>query len=116
EAVTQPSTYHRHYNVPDEAVFAGVHLSWVAFPSHKVMLHDTASRHFGNFIRYYADPRVKVLALTADGAVAALATADTNRGWHPLKPAQLSWTRFRYDPTPWEGPPPSAGEEIMNAQ
>ena len=113
DAIHHHGGFHSGHTVPDGAEFRGVQLSSVAFPAQKVMLYESASWHFGDTVRYFADERAKVLTLSVDGAVRALATADTNRGWIPAQPAFGAATRFRYQPRLWEGPPPAAGEDLM---
>jgi hypothetical protein len=104
---------HRGYSVSSQTEFRGALLSEIAFPAQKVHLYDVEDR-YGQEPAYYApfeggelNPRPTVLM--ADGSAGRRATLEANRGWIPAAPTSADFTRFRYQPSPWEASGDSPG-------
>ncbi|MBX3403454.1 MAG: type II secretion system protein [Phycisphaeraceae bacterium] len=80
-------------------------LSDVSFPSQKVALYDSDSRHFNkrrDLFFAYTDSRQPLL--TFDAAVTTRKTAETNQGFNPAAPNNPNPTTFNYAPAGWESP------------
>jgi len=103
-------------------------MSEVLFPSQKVMLMDTASRHHGKFDRFFAFPDAAPTILFFDGSVSQKLTGEptfvaagsggnygslANPGWLPTAPQSVFSTIFTYDPSPWEPEAPGASHTIQ---
>lgn len=87
---------------PDNISFGAARFDNVAFPSQKVMMHDSHSRHFGENALYYAYPDARVVTAMFDASVSVRTTADSFLGWNP--PSPTSPTVFRYVPRAYEPP------------
>ncbi len=79
-------------------------ISRVAFPSQKVMMHDSHQRHFGRIDLYFAYEDSRQPLLTFDGAVNVRATGDGNQGWQQRRADDEEPTFFQYNPEEWEAP------------
>lgn len=83
-------------------------LTDIAFPSHKVHLHDSHARHFGQHQPYFAfaTREARVPLLLFDASASLRSSAGANLGWNPLQPTNPSGvSTFAYDPTStWEPP------------
>jgi len=78
----------------------------VAFPSNKVMIHESAQRFFGSRDVYWAYDEARVPMLMADGSALVRTTGDANAGWDPRRPSR-SPIRFVYSPKSIVGEPPA---------
>jgi prepilin-type N-terminal cleavage/methylation domain-containing protein len=86
-------------------------LTSVAYPSHKVFLHEGHSRH-GRKETYYASAAAKSNLLFFDGSSAYKGTDQANPGWDPWAPASGSGFRYTYAPDAWEAPQSTPGEQV----
>lgn len=98
-----PGQTSRTYQVPQNADLGGVVLSEVAFPSNKVLLHDTEQRYYGRENVYYAFPDARLPVTFFDGSVRVERTGTANPGWNPDRPTSIQ-ARITYDPQDWEAP------------
>ncbi len=96
-----PGQSNSEYSVPQNASLGGVLLSEVAFPSNKVLLHDTEQRYFGKQNVYYGFPDARLPVTFYDGSVRVERTESANPGWDPRRPNTLN-ARITYTPDPWE--------------
>ncbi len=91
------------YTTPNNARLGGTRKSDVAFPSNKVLLHDTEQRYFGKVNVYYQYPDARLPVTFFDGSVRVEQTVNANEGWDPTRPNSPIPTRINYDnPDPWE--------------
>ncbi|MFA6045411.1 MAG: prepilin-type N-terminal cleavage/methylation domain-containing protein [Phycisphaerales bacterium] len=89
----------------------------VTFPSQKVLVMDSVSRHFGKRNYYYAQQQAKIPLLFFDYSVSTKTTGgvrtiaeDANDGWNPMsKGNQNIVTTFTYSPEAWESAPTLLG-------
>lgn len=89
----------------------------VTFPSQKVLVMDSISRHFGKRNFYYAQQQAKIPLLFFDYSVRTQTTGgartiaqDANDGWSPAsKGNQNQVTTFEYSPEVWESAPTLSG-------
>jgi hypothetical protein len=81
-------TFWETYLIPGGLAQLGAGLMTdVAFPSRKVLVHDTRGRHDGTVQMAFADPRARLPLLFADGAARVKHTSAANPGWQPNQPA-----------------------------
>ncbi len=99
---------HSTFFPPATAMIAPQRHSAVAFPASKVLLHDSASWHFGRRPSYFLHEDARVPMLMGDGAADVRTTSDSNRGWSPNAPKITSPTYISYFPSCWE--PPAVGQ------
>lgn len=88
--------------------FGSVRFDVVAFPSNKVLLHDTHQRHAKQQL-FFAHPSARQPILFFDSSVVDRATKDANLGWQPNTPTSPNPTIIRYAPYRYE-PPASNGQ------
>jgi type II secretory pathway pseudopilin PulG len=104
---------HRMYVIsPFDLILKPVAMTSVAYPSQKVLLHESASWYTGTEVRLFAHRSASVNVLVADGSARILATSESNSGWNPQAPTWHVPTYFDYVPSPWEGPSPDPSEVI----
>ena len=94
------------YIVPAGAQFDAKKLTEVAYPSNKVLLHESHGRHHGKRQPYFSvsTGEARVPLLTIDGAADTRATRDGNKGWLPLSPMNAGSTCYAYTPNSWDPP------------
>jgi len=97
----RPGSNHHSYQTGgtqdnDRARLGGIRLSSVEFPSNKVMMHDTHSRHFGTQVLHFGYMEARVPVGMFDSSVSVRQTADANLGYAPL--------RVPYQPRNFEPP------------
>ena len=90
------------FTVPSNAVLGGQPRSAVAFPAHKVLLHDSHARHFGVKQPYCTLDPSRLPLLFADGSVHVKGAIESNAGWIPTTPTSAASTFFTYQPSAWE--------------
>jgi prepilin-type N-terminal cleavage/methylation domain-containing protein len=106
---------HRFYYGPTlQNVLGKRKMTEVAFPSQKVHMMDSASRHFGKRWYYYAHATARIPHLFYDVAVKTRVTGppqspsqpaqDANEGWDPASPSSPFATSYLYEPESWEPP------------
>lgn len=104
--MSQSGLNHTTFNIiSSNAAIGGCVLSEVAFPSHKVFLHDTHARHFGTRQPFCTHDQARLPLLFADGGVSVRHAAESNPGWIPTSPFSASATYFSYTPATWEPQP-----------
>ena len=89
----------------------------VNFPSQKIVMMDSISRHFGKRNYFYSQAQARIPQLFFDYSVQVKLTGnkstiaeDANDGWNPsAKGNQLITTNFTYDPETWESAPNARG-------
>lgn len=74
------------YSVPSSAMLSAGRLTEVAYPSHKVHLHDSFARHFGSTTPYCTRDEAKLPFLFGDGSVRVQTAGHANPGWQPNLP------------------------------
>ncbi len=76
-------------------------ISSIAHPSHKVLVHESHSRHFGKRQPFFAvgSGEARVPLLLVDGSADVGATAAANKGWNPSQPTSQNPSAFIYNPT-----------------
>jgi hypothetical protein len=72
--------------IPNDHELAGLSLADVAYPAHKVHVHDSHQRHFGPCRPYFAQPESRLPLLFFDASVGVRTTTDSNPGWRPNSP------------------------------
>jgi prepilin-type N-terminal cleavage/methylation domain-containing protein len=111
-AVTQAGS-HRYYYFTNPARMAGAFgkrlITEVNFPSNKVHLYETYTRHFGRYGLYHALLQAKAPLSFFDGSVRVKATADCNRGFDPATPSSPFAILYALIPGQWEEPIPGLG-------
>src|SRR5690606_8140573 len=95
---------HRYYIIPSDTQFGGAAMHDVAYPSQKVMVHDTEQRELGSAGLYCVDSAARTAMLMAAGSAGLRAAIDANRGWAPTSPTSSAYTRLNYEPSAWEAP------------
>jgi hypothetical protein len=95
--VSQGAEYN-FFLVPQTAIYGPGRLSDVAFPVHKVALHDVWSRHSGYPVPLYNDPAARLPLLHLDGHARVRHTSNANPGWQPNMPMSQNPTVF---PSMW---------------
>jgi prepilin-type N-terminal cleavage/methylation domain-containing protein len=111
---------HRTYYGPTQANVLGKRkLSEVAFPSQKVQMMDSTSRHFGKRWWWYSHASARIPLLFYDVAVKTKVTGapqssaqppqDANEGWDPASPPNPFATTYSYQPERWEAPALNGG-------
>ncbi|TVS05863.1 MAG: prepilin-type N-terminal cleavage/methylation domain-containing protein [Phycisphaerales bacterium] len=104
--VSQSGNNFNTYTTPNNARLGDTRASDVAFPSNKVLLHDTEQRYFGKENIYFAFPDARLPVTMFDGSVRVERTEGANPGWDPTRPTTALPTRFNYsDPDPWLAQP-----------
>ncbi len=86
-------------------------ISDVAFPSQKVIFHDSHQRHFGQKDLFYAYEDSKQPLLFFDASVNVRTTGDSNPGWQPRNADDEDPITFQYSPEEWEAPLRNGGWE-----
>jgi hypothetical protein len=71
---------------PAEGQLFGNTLADVAYPAHKVHVHDSNQRHFGACQPFFAQLNSRLPLLFFDASVTVRRTADANPGWRPNIP------------------------------
>ncbi|GJQ29403.1 MAG: hypothetical protein HBSAPP03_12870 [Phycisphaerae bacterium] len=111
-SVTQAGT-HRYYQFTNPQRMSGAFgkrvLTEVHFPSNKVHLYETYTRHFGRQGHYYALTQARSALTFFDGSVRVKATADAGRGFNPATPASPFAMTYALIPGEWEEPIPGLG-------
>jgi type II secretory pathway pseudopilin PulG len=104
-AITSAGTWNT-YSVPPGATFDAKKLADVAFPSQKVLFHESHGRHHGQRQPYFSvtNGEARVPLLTVDGAADIRATKDGNKGWNPTLPTSLNFIQYTYQPNAWDPP------------
>lgn len=101
----QQADRHNYYFIGDARTRLGNRkLADVRFPQGKVMMHDRAARHFGKRHLFYAYRGARAPLLFFDTSVSTRATIDSNPGFWPNDPRNLTPIRFYYEPAGWEPP------------
>jgi prepilin-type N-terminal cleavage/methylation domain-containing protein len=100
---------HRWYSVPAGHQLGNLKLTDVTFPGNKVHVNDSQARHYGKQPRYFGYPDARLPLTFFDGSTRIEQTADANPGWIPTQPTSTNPTRYSYEPSLWEGPPPPLG-------
>jgi prepilin-type N-terminal cleavage/methylation domain-containing protein len=86
----------------------------IAFPSSKVLMHDSFARHSGKRELWHAYPEASLPLLFADASVRVEKTGDANRGFYPNVPLVDLPLRYNYVPRLYEPPTRSgAALELM---
>jgi hypothetical protein len=98
----QHSTYFVPQTPPNAVSLRGARLGDVQFPSEKVKLHDSHSRHFGDRQLYYAYPESRVPLAFFDASVRVRTTSDSFPGWNAAAPIAVQ--SFQYQPANYEPP------------
>jgi len=114
QRVSQGSLYNQ-YIVPGGVELRGARLSEIAFPSSKVMQHDSADHYHGREARHYGVTDSRVAMLMADGSGAARATIDSNPGWDAQLPTAIDPDQYTYAPRTWEAPTSNGGASELIA-
>lgn len=111
-SVTQAGS-HRYYQFTNPARMSGAFgkrvLTEVTFPSNKVHLYETYTRHFGKQGLYHALTQAKNPLAFFDGSVRVKATADAGRGFNPAAPSSPFGMAYALIPGQWEEPIPGLG-------
>jgi prepilin-type N-terminal cleavage/methylation domain-containing protein len=119
--------YHYNYYAPAQTNVLGKRkLSEVQFPSQKVQMMDSASRHFGKRWWWYSHASARIPLLFYDVAVKTKLTGpvqspgqpaqDANEGWDPAAPANPFATVYAYTPERWEPPALNGGYMDQGSQ
>ena len=94
-------------HMPSAHVLEGQRRSQVVFPSQKVHLSDTESRHFGqNYFCLVEAARLPFLM--ADSSVQIHLSGSADVGWDPNWSARQGGVRLVYHPALWQAPAFSA--------
>ena len=101
-------TTHGSYTVPMTNMFGthvmgGQPLANVVFPSHKVHINFSESRHF-NTNQFCISDGARLPLLMADGSIQIHNSQDANPGWQPNTPSSGQPTVLNYTPRIWEAP------------
>jgi prepilin-type N-terminal cleavage/methylation domain-containing protein len=110
--ITQAGT-HRTYTFTNAALTSNIlgkrRGTDVSFPSQKVMLYDSAARHFSKRTFYYAHAQARGPVTAYDGSTTLRVTgaprtpnADMNDGADPATPRGNFPLQFAYEPEDWE--------------
>ncbi|MBL8999872.1 MAG: hypothetical protein JNK25_01895 [Phycisphaerae bacterium] len=113
EGTISQSTTHNTFVTGAGAVLGGRRLSEVVHPSQKAFVWDSAQRHFGTRVIFFAFHEARVPVCFTDGSVRVRPTASANRGFNPTNPRVMLPTTFTYQPTAWEAPLPSSGTSVQ---
>lgn len=100
---------------PGVQAFGRRRLTDVAFPSHKVMLHQTEQYQVARTAVYFAYPEARIPLSLVDGSAAVRTTASANRGFRPATPDLAVDTTFAYTPQDWNAPR-LPGSNILSAR
>jgi hypothetical protein len=108
--VQQGST-HNTFLIPGGADFYGRTLADVAYPAHKVHMHDSHQRHFGPDIQFFGavidedgnavNSEARIPVLNFDASARVRSAEESNPGWRPNSPFFPCMTFF-YQPAAWE--------------
>lgn len=112
----------REYSPPGAANVLGKRkYGEVQFPSQKVLIMDSISRHSGKRFYYYAHAQAKIPLLFFDYSVQTKVTGrpgtraiDANDGWNPARKNENVPTLFTYEPEYWEMAPTLSGDFPVN--
>ena len=96
------------WSIPGLSQMGGQPLHNVVFPSHKVHINFSESRHFNTYLFCVADG-ARLPLLMADGSIQIHNAQDANPGWQPNTPSSGQPTVLTYTPRIWEAPT-STGE------
>ncbi|MCC6675571.1 MAG: type II secretion system protein [Phycisphaerales bacterium] len=123
---------HSSYSVPGDAKLGNLKIADVAFPSAKVFMHDSVTRHSGPVQDWYGYDDVRQPVLFFDSSVRIVRTGAANMGWNPraptfkesasvVYPEQAAQIWYRYSPstlsaTAWEPKPryKPNGDKVFN--
>ena len=115
--MSQAGSSHNQINVPSQVVVGARSTAEVAFPSHKVLLHDSNARHFGARAPYCTHDQARLPLLFVDGSVVVRNAAESNAGWQPNSPASGNASSLIYLPDVWEPPTMSgSGSDVMTGR
>jgi len=92
---------HNQWLVPADADFTQRPVSDVAYPSGKVLVHDSHQRHFGDRMPFFGLEEARLPLLMVDGSVSVRQTDEANPGWDPGIPS-FPCEVFTYSPSSWE--------------
>lgn len=110
--VSQGST-HNTFMIAGGTVLGTRRTTQIANPSQKAFMWDSAQRHLGNRVIFFASNEARVPICFADGGVRVRSTATANRGFNPASPQSLSPTTMSYQPLAWEPPLPSSSSSVQ---
>lgn len=101
--VHQSGGSYNTYTTSNQVRLGDTRISDVAFPSNKVLLHDTEQRYYGKQNVYFAFQDARLPVTMFDGSVRIEITENANPGWDPTRPTSAIPTRFDYvpDDEPW---------------
>ncbi len=100
---------HDLFRFPGNVPLGERQLREVDFPSSKVQMFDFYDRHGGAKEQYYAYDDAKTDLLFFDGSVRYRLTGDSNPGWRPNNPGNMSESVTDYVPNPAFEPPARSG-------
>jgi hypothetical protein len=112
QRISQGGMAHNLFLIPPVATLGGKAIADTAFPSHKVLLHDSFAWHFTRFgpkaaAPYCTLPEARLPMLFVDGGVRVMAAPASNKGWQPNTPGSANPSSIIYQPQTWEEPTPS---------
>jgi len=79
-----------YYHFPGNTKLGTRNLADVGYPSQKVWIFDLYARHFGKRTFWHAHEQAIQPLLMFDGSVAVRKTRDSNKGWDPRFPDDLT--------------------------